>query len=141
MLSPASIACACSRSPSILIVMPVRACSSRSLSKRARADLARLVQHQDRVAVRLELAAVDLRQQMRQRVGPADPGVLQRIRLAPGHRGTDHLAALRAEPRVGLPGVHQGLQQRRLAGAGDAGEHRQRAALPEGVDARRAARA
>ena len=32
MLSPASIAWACSRSPSILIVMPVRACSSSSLS-------------------------------------------------------------------------------------------------------------
>ena len=32
MLSPASIACACSRSPSILIVMPVFACSSKSLS-------------------------------------------------------------------------------------------------------------
>ena len=31
-VSPASIDCACSRSPSILIVMPVLACSSRSFS-------------------------------------------------------------------------------------------------------------
>ena len=62
------------------------------------------------------------------------PASLQGIGLAPGHRRTDHLPALGAEPRVRVPGVHQGLQQRRLAGAGDAGEHRQRAALPERVD-------
>ena len=104
------------------------------LEQRARADLARLVQHQDGVAVCLELAAVDHRQQGREGVGPADAGVLEGIGLAPGHRGTDHLPALGAEPRVRVPGVHQGLQQRRLAGAGDAGEHRQRAALPERVD-------
>ena len=82
----------------------------------------------------LNSPVLDHRQQRREGVGAPDTGILQGVRLAPGHRGTDHLAAACAEPRVGLPGVHQGLQQRRLAGAGDAGQQRQRAAFAERVD-------
>ena len=58
------------------------------LEHRARADLARLIQHQDGVAVRLELAALDHRQQGRQGVGPADAGVL--AAHPPGARPSRH---------------------------------------------------
>jgi len=46
----------------------------------------------------------------------------------------DHLAAVFAEPRVGSPRGDQGFEQGRLAGAGDAGEHREAAALAQRVD-------
>ena len=65
-----------------------------------------------------------------------DTGILQSISLAPGHRGTNHLPAACAEARVGLPGGHQRLQQGCLAGAGDTGQQRERAAFAEGVDGR-----
>ena len=95
MLSPASIAWACSRSPSILIVMPVCACSSRSLSS-GRGPIW-LASSSTRTVLRFALNSplLDHRQQRREGVGPADAGVLQGVGLAPGHRGTDHLAALR----------------------------------------------
>jgi len=85
---------------------------------------------------RCELAGVDHPQQWRQSVGMANTGVLEGVGLAPSHGGANYLAAGRAKPGVGVPCRHQRFEQRRLAGAGDAGQHRQPAALAESIDRR-----
>src|SRR5208282_5174927 len=63
-------------------------------------------------------------------------GVLQRVGLSPGECRADHLTACGAVSLVRLPGSDQGLQQGRLAGTGDAGEHGDGATFAEGVDRR-----
>src|SRR5271166_6965069 len=56
------------------------------------------------------------------------------VGLPPGERGADQLASGGPVPLVRPPSGDDGLQQRRLAGAGDAGEHGDGAAFAVGVN-------
>ena len=106
------------------------------LQERARPDLAHLVDDDDVVAGQLDPARRHRAQERIDGDGVPDVGILQGVGLLPARRQADHLAASRAEGRIGLIGGDQWLQQGGFARSRGAGQHRQLAVHAERVDRR-----